>query len=72
MATSPMPDDQRTTRLGSFLAGLGALVTIIPVPVTPARYPHRDEAEALRGDGYRVGDDFRRVLERERAKTTSK
>ncbi len=66
MATSPMPDDQRTTRLGSFLAGLSALITIVPPQMPVPRYPHRSEADALRGDGYRVGNDFRRVLDRER------
>lgn len=66
MTPATMPDDQRKTRLGSFLAGLSALITIMPAPASPPRYPHRSEADALRGDGYRVGDDFRRVLDRER------
>lgn len=46
---------------GDLLSGLAGLVSLYP-PARPPRYPHRDEGEALQGDGWRVGDDFRRVL----------
>ncbi|GJE29487.1 hypothetical protein [Methylobacterium organophilum] len=61
-----MPSDERKTRFGSFLEGLGALASIWPAPEAPLRYPHRDEAEALRLDGLRIGNDMRRVIVRER------
>jgi hypothetical protein len=47
----------------SFLSGLGSLLAIFPPPDDVPVYPHRDEAEALRSDGWRVGGDFRRVLD---------
>ena len=57
---------QRRTRVGSFVAGLSTLASIWPT-VTPAtRAPNRSDLEALRGDGVRIGDDMRRVIERER------
>ncbi|GJE73863.1 MULTISPECIES: hypothetical protein [Methylorubrum] len=52
------------TRLGSFFAGLSALVSVWPAS-DPARYPHRDEADALLSDGLRIGNDMRVVIERE-------
>lgn len=66
MTPAAMPENTRKTRLGSFIAGFGALISIWPAS-QPPRYPHRSEAEALFGDGVRIGDDFRLVLERERA-----
>lgn len=67
MAAAPMSDDKRTTRLGSFLTGLSELITIAPEAVEPSFYPHRDEADALRSDGIRVGRDLSVVIDRERA-----
>ncbi len=66
LATTPTPSQR--TRLGHFLAGLGALASIWPASAAPARYPHRDEAEALHADGLRIGDDMRAVIEGERAR----
>jgi hypothetical protein len=65
MAAVPMSDDQRTTRLGSFLSGLSELITIAPEAEEPVFYPHRDEADALRSDGIRIGEDLRVVIDRE-------
>lgn len=67
MTPATMPTPTQTTRLGSFLAGLSALISIWPASA-PLRYPHGDEAEALRGDGLRIGDDLRGVIERERTR----
>jgi hypothetical protein len=53
--------------LGSFAAGLGALVTLWP-STPPVRYPHRSTLDALRGDTARIGADMHRVIDRERAK----
>lgn len=55
-----------TTRLGSLIAGLGTLASISP-SVGIIRYPHRSDAEALRGDAIRIGGDMQRVIDRERA-----
>lgn len=55
------------TRLGSLFAGLSALVSVWPAS-GPARYPHRDEGEALLRDGIKIGDDMRVVIERERVR----
>lgn len=52
--------------MSSFVASLGALTSLWPA-TPPQRYPHGSEMEALRGDVIRVGDDMRRVIERERA-----
>ncbi|WP_375463365.1 hypothetical protein [uncultured Methylobacterium sp.] len=60
------------TRLGSFIAGLGGLVSFRPAGAEPLRYPHRDEADALRGDGLRIGNDLRGVIARERARAQAK
>ncbi|MDV2987773.1 UNVERIFIED_CONTAM: hypothetical protein Q9R58_26040 [Methylobacteriaceae bacterium AG10] len=62
------PTSPHRTRLGSLLAGLSALASLWPSSTAPLRYPHRDEAEALLGDGLRIGDDLRVVIERERAR----
>ncbi len=67
MPASTSRQPQRT-RLGSFLAGLSALSSVWPNATEPMRYPHRDEAEALLGDGLRIGDDMRVVIEREWAR----
>lgn len=56
-----------TTRTGSFVAGMGALVSIWP-PSTPIPYPKRTEMQALRSDAVRIGDDMRRVIDREHAR----
>ena len=72
MATAPMSDDQRTTRFGSFLAGLSELISITPDAVSPSFYPHRDEADALYRDGVCIGDDMRTVIERERERGPTK
>jgi hypothetical protein len=53
-------------RIHSFIAGLGALASIWPA-TQPIRYPHRSSADALRSDAVRIGQDMRRVIERERA-----
>jgi len=58
----------RATWLGSIVSGLGALALVWPSSGRAMRYPHHDEAEALLGDGLRVGDDMRVVIERERAR----
>lgn len=51
---------------GGLISGFGALASIWPA-VTPAtRPPQRSDLEALRGDSLRIGDDMRRVIERER------
>lgn len=60
-----MPDDHRKNRLSGFIAGLSTLVSIMAVNSAPARYPHRSEADALFGDGVRIGDDMRKVIARE-------
>jgi hypothetical protein len=65
---------QRTmTKIGSFVAGLGALVTLWPAG-HPLRYPHRSDSDALFRDGVRVGEDMQRVIDREdaRLKASSK
>ncbi|KAB7785794.1 hypothetical protein F8B43_1195 [Methylorubrum populi] len=62
------PTSPQRTRLGSLLAGLSTLASIWPSSTTPLRYPHRDEAEALLADGFRIGDDMRVVIERERTR----
>lgn len=59
---------EKMTRLGNLLSGLGALASLWPTSGAPMRYPHRSEADALRGDGFRIGDDLREVIERERAR----
>lgn len=60
-------------RTGSFVAGVGALVSIWP-PSTPPQYPKRTEMQALRSDALRIGDDMRRVIDREygRLKTSER
>ena len=63
-----MSATQQKTRLGSFLAGLGALATFWTLPGAPMRYPHRNEADALKRDGIRIGDDLHRVIEWERTR----
>ena len=56
----------KLTRLGSLAAGLGSLASVWPI-VTPATsMPSRSDLDALRGDAVRIGDDMRRVVERER------
>ncbi len=65
---APTSRQPQRTRLGSFLAGLSALSSIWPAAAEPMRYPHRDETDALLGDGLRIGDDMRIVIERERAR----
>lgn len=72
MTPAAMPENTRKTRLGSLIAGFGALISIWPA-TQPPRYPHRSEAEALFGDGVRIGNDMRRVIEREqkRAKNSA-
>ena len=67
MTSQTMPLKERSTRLSGFIAGLGTLVAIWPAGTAPLRYPHRSESDALRGDGQKIGDDMRRVIERERA-----
>lgn len=56
---------------GSFVAGLGAMAAIWPSSA-PARYPHRSDMDALRGDAKRVGDDMRRVIRREHERLSKK
>ena len=68
MTFATMPQSLRKTRLGSLLAGMGALVSIWPPASAPTRYPHRNEGDALRGDAMRIGNDMRRVIESERAR----
>jgi len=48
------------------LAGLGASACIYP-PHTHAM-PNRSDSEAMRGDWERIGQDFQRVISRERVK----
>lgn len=55
-----------TARSSSFVAGLGALVSLWP-PSQPARYPHRSDLDALRSDAVKIGDDMRRVVDRRHA-----
>lgn len=66
-----MTGPDRKSRLGSFIAGLGALVSLYPPPSAAPRYPHASDMDALRGDAVRVGDDMRRVIEREKARGTA-
>lgn len=68
MSATSMPTPERKSRLGSLIAGMGALASIWPPTSAPLRYPHQSEAEALRGDTYRIGRDMHRVIERERAR----
>lgn len=70
MLATTQTSPQRT-RLGSFLAGLSALASIWPSSGVPLRYPHRNEAEALFGDGIRIGNDMRVVIERARAQAAA-
>lgn len=59
----PVP---KLSRLGSLAAGLGSLASVWPT-VTPATsMPARSDLDALRGDAVKIGDDMRRVVERER------
>lgn len=48
----------------SFVAGLGALISIWPQGPAP-RYPHASATDALRRDGVQIGRDMSRVIERE-------
>jgi hypothetical protein len=59
---------QRRTRVGSFVAGLSTLASIWPAVSPNTRAPSRTDLEALRGDSARIGDDMRRVIDRERAR----
>lgn len=72
MTPASVSTASRKTRLGDFIAGLGALASFWPATVEPLRYPHRDEADALRGDGFRIGDDLRGVIVRERTRAQAK
>ncbi|GAB6841490.1 hypothetical protein JCM2811A_04910 [Methylorubrum rhodinum] len=55
------------SRLSRFFSGLGALASIWPPPESSdLPYPHRDEANALLADGWKVGEDMRVVFERGR------
>lgn len=62
-----VPMQRTMTRIGSFVAGLGALVTLWPAG-QPVRYPHRSDSDALFKDGVRVGEDMQRVIDREDAR----
>jgi hypothetical protein len=53
------------TRRFSAWSGLDALASLWPAASEPIPYPHRDEAAALRGDFFRIGNDLRGVIERE-------
>ena len=68
MTSAASPDVPRRRRTFGYRAGLDALAAIWPVSSEPIRYPHRDEAEALRSDFLRIGDDLRGVIEREAAR----
>ena len=68
MAVASMSDDQPTTRFSSFLTGLSELISLAPDVEEPTFYPHRDEADALRSDGLRIGEDLRVVIDRERTR----
>lgn len=57
--------------VGSFVAGLGTLAAIWPTSA-PARYPHRSELDALRSDARKIGDDLRRVINREQQRVAKK
>ena len=61
----PMP--KQSKRHTSFVAGLGALVSLWPAGHT-YRYPHSSSMGALRSDASRTGDDMRRVIRREHAR----
>jgi hypothetical protein len=67
MTTDAPAAARRTTRLGGFLAGLGALVSIWPDVTVPPRESGRSDGEALRADWQRIGNDMRRVIAREHA-----
>lgn len=56
-----------TTQASSFIAGMGALASIWPAS-DPLSYPKRTEMQALRSDAVRIGDDMRRVIDRENAR----
>jgi hypothetical protein len=55
------------SRLGSFLAGLGALASPWPSAAEYDLAP-RSDLEVLRGDFRRVGSDMQRVMDREHAR----
>lgn len=55
-----------STRFASFVTGLGAVAAIWPAGAA-YRYPHSSASEALRGDGFRVGADLKRVIDRQKS-----
>lgn len=55
----------------SFVAGLGAIVSVWPQTSVP-RYPHASATDALRADGVQIGRDMTRVIEREHARRKTK
>ncbi|MGY2048278.1 hypothetical protein [Methylobacterium sp. JK268] len=68
MIRHTLPVPERTSRPGSFVAALGALVRAWPSAKRAPRYPHRPDLDALRGDGLRIGADMRRAITREGAR----
>jgi hypothetical protein len=72
MRTYALSIPKRKTRVGSFVAGLGALASVWPAATVVTRYPHRSDLDALRSDGQRIGADMRRVIDRERERVQAK
>lgn len=73
MSAYAFPGPKRKSRVGSLVAGFGSLVAVWPTVTVDTRAPARSDLDALRGDAVRIGDDMRRVIdrERERAKTAA-
>jgi hypothetical protein len=54
----------------SFVDGLASLADLC-APAPPIRYPHANEAEALRSDWLRIGRDMHRVFDRHHVQTAA-
>ncbi|MCJ2056707.1 hypothetical protein MKL09_09085 [Methylobacterium sp. J-048] len=65
MTPADRPGPASRARRFKSWTGLDALASFWSFGYDPIRYPHRDEAEALRGDVRRIGDDLRGVIARE-------
>lgn len=72
MTPAEKPGPAPWTRRFSAWSGLEVLASLWPVASEPIPYPHHDEAGALRGDFFRIGNDLRGVIEREASRESVK